>query len=91
MTNPLYLTGESYGGHYVPCFAYALLNNANLTDLFTTIPFKEVFRGIAVGDGLANMEYQEQYFDTFYYSIGLASESIRKTLYQRELNGQNLF
>lgn len=61
MSNPLYLTGESYGGHYVPCFAYGLLNNANISALFLKkgTPFNQTFRGIAVGDGLAVMENQE--------------------------------
>jgi cathepsin A (carboxypeptidase C) len=39
----LYITGESYAGHYIPAIAYYLINNS------TTLPIK--FKGIAIGNG----------------------------------------
>ena len=59
---PLYITGESYGGHYVPAFAYKVhVSNAALVDdnkvLATTsthnghAPIFIPLAGIAVGDG----------------------------------------
>jgi carboxypeptidase C (cathepsin A) len=48
---PLWITGESYGGHYVPAFAYAIdAENAMIAKTNTNvapIPLK----GFAIGDG----------------------------------------
>jgi len=44
--NPVYLFGESYGGHYVPYFAWLL--NSNSTKNFVNL------KGIGVGDGLTD-------------------------------------
>jgi len=49
--NPFYITGESYGGIYVPTLAEAILL-ATLDDTYTGAPLK----GIAVGNGCAGTE-----------------------------------
>jgi carboxypeptidase C (cathepsin A) len=45
-TNPIYLFGESYAGHYIPAFSKDLLTN----DLFSK--YKANYKGVGIGDGL---------------------------------------
>mmetsp|Transcript_34492 Transcript_34492/g.73491 ORF Transcript_34492/g.73491 Transcript_34492/m.73491 type:complete len:496 (-) Transcript_34492:358-1845(-) len=46
-TGGLYITGESYGGHYVPAFGAKVLEHNEKTDADDSIPLK----GVAIGDG----------------------------------------
>jgi len=45
--NKVYLFGESYAGHYVPLFAFHILNSKDYNKLHID--------GIGVGDGLVQM------------------------------------
>jgi carboxypeptidase C (cathepsin A) len=48
--NDLYLTSESYGGHYLPTLAQEIVRQGKLTD---------IFRGFAVGNPLTWMPYRD--------------------------------
>jgi hypothetical protein len=68
LSNDLYITGESYGGHYVPASAYTVhTNNAlGVTPLVN-------LKGIAVGNGfVAPLEMSGGYADII-YQAGLLS------------------
>jgi carboxypeptidase C (cathepsin A) len=59
--NPLYIFGESYGGHYVPQFAY---------DLFATDRFdiKDLnLQGVAIGDGLTQALIQLSTYGSYVF------------------------
>lgn len=49
---PLFLTGESYAGHYIPAFGFKILTeNDNVTE--TGNPYVNL-QGVAIGDGLTD-------------------------------------
>lgn len=71
-SNDLYITGESYGGHYVPAFgARVLEHNAKLGAGEAAIPLK----GIAVGDGWVDPVNMLPGYPELMRSLGLASEA----------------
>jgi cathepsin A (carboxypeptidase C) len=58
-TNPLFIVGESYGGHYAPAIAHKVFDeNKNLKH--EMIPLN--LSGLAVGNGMTNPEIQYQYY-----------------------------
>jgi len=66
VNTPLYIFGESYGGHYVPSFAQAVLQyNAKKPGFI--IPLK----GIGIGDGWTDPVNQLSNNDLFALSLGL--------------------
>ncbi len=65
-----YITGESYGGHYVPVTATAILA-ANKQNPAYVIPLK----GIAVGNGLIDPLLTTQSYPAYAYAKGLISQS----------------
>ena len=63
--SPLFITGESYGGHYIPAFAYKILKENEGSG--TSIPLK----GIAIGDGLTDPCSQVETGPRAAYDLGL--------------------
>jgi cathepsin A (carboxypeptidase C) len=57
ISNPFYITGESYAGVYVPTLTKEILDNAKEINLV----------GIAVGDPCTDNKVQEQSFDMLWY------------------------
>ncbi|KAK9049087.1 hypothetical protein SSX86_031946 [Deinandra increscens subsp. villosa] len=71
----LYLTGESYAGHYIPQLAIALLDhNEHSTDLKFNI------KGLAIGNPLLNLEHDVPAVYEYYWSHGMISDEIGLTL-----------
>ncbi len=70
--SPLYITGESYAGHYIPAFALKLMDN--VTFLNET---KIVLEGIAIGDGWTDPYDQVNHYDSYLYSVGVVSNRMR--------------
>ncbi|KAJ0173345.1 hypothetical protein K1T71_011521 [Dendrolimus kikuchii] len=62
--NKFFVTGESYGGKYVPALAYAIHKNN------PTAKVKINMKGIAIGNGLSDPEHQLVY-GKYLYQIGL--------------------
>ncbi|KAF1867927.1 hypothetical protein Lal_00042441 [Lupinus albus] len=76
----LFLTGESYAGHYIPQLADALLNfNANSTD------FKFNIKGVAIGNPLLKLGSFRQSRYEYYWSHGLISDELGLTI-KKECN-----
>lgn len=67
---PLFVTGESYGGHYVPAIAY-YIHVQNQGSPKIHMPLK----GIAVGDGWIDPQVQMQGYPDQMYNVGLADEN----------------
>ncbi|KAL7504889.1 hypothetical protein ACHAXN_002443 [Cyclotella atomus] len=57
--NPLFIVGESYGGHYAPAIAHRIWRgNKDLKEGLLSLNLA----GLAVGNGLTNPEIQYQYY-----------------------------
>lgn len=70
--SPLYITGESFGGHYVPALATKILTNNTFKEE-TGVQLK----GIAIGDGWTDPINQVNYYDSYLYSVGIVAEKFR--------------
>lgn len=69
--NPLYLTGESFAGHYLPNLAKKIIQNE------TKLSFN--LQGVSIGDGWTDPINQVNYYDTFLWSVGVVSTKFRYT------------
>ena len=77
--NPLYITGESYAGHYIPQLAYDLLQSKTLRAISN-------FQGVAIGDGLTMAMNQLTTYSQYGFVAGLISSAQQRQLQQNELN-----
>jgi vitellogenic carboxypeptidase-like protein len=73
-----YITGESYAGHYIPGFGFAVHNYNTRQVLHPAVPKSVGFRpiplvGLAIGDGWVGPEWQVPMYPDFFYSTGLVS------------------
>lgn len=63
--NTFFITGESYGGHYVPATSFAVFtNNGNLQPGEVAVPLA----GFAVGNGLTVPSIQYEYYPQLAYN-----------------------
>jgi len=69
LNNKLFVTGESYGGHYVPAISNKIVA-MNQAGNNTKIPFE----GCAIGNGLVDPLLQYPQYAPFVYSYGLISK-----------------
>ncbi|GAU99438.1 hypothetical protein RvY_10443 [Ramazzottius varieornatus] len=69
-SSDLYITGESYGGKYVPALGYTVHMNNQKSKL--KLPFK----GVAIGNGWVDPENMLDYGDLL-YNIGMADDKER--------------
>lgn len=70
--NEFYLSGESYGGKYVPAIGHAILKDSQLNDGKPKINLK----GLAIGNGLSDPLHQLDYGD-YLYQLGLIDSNGR--------------
>lgn len=71
-SSPLYITGESFGGHYVPNFAQKILTNTSfLRDTGVKL------QGISIGDGWTDPINQVNYYDSYLWSVGIVDVNTR--------------
>lgn len=69
--NEFFITGESYGGHYVPASSYLVFtNNQNLQAGEVYINFK----GLAIGNGLTDPLVQYQYYPQLAYNWSIIKQ-----------------
>lgn len=81
-TAPLFITGESYAGKYVPAFAYAIhLDNRDT-------PRAINLTGVAIGNGLVDPANQLHYGD-YLYQIGLIDSAARDVFHTQEELGRS--
>ncbi|KAL3655194.1 hypothetical protein CASFOL_000980 [Castilleja foliolosa] len=69
-TRPLYITGESYAGKYLPALGYYILKKKSIFNL----------AGIAIGNGLTDPETQVSTHAVNAYNLGLINEKQRTHL-----------
>ena len=67
--NPLYLTGESFAGHYLPSLARQILQNE------TKLKFN--LAGVSIGDGWTDPLNQVNFYDTYLWSVGVIANKFR--------------
>ncbi|KAG7556158.1 Peptidase S10 serine carboxypeptidase [Arabidopsis suecica] len=75
--NDLYITGESYAGHYIPALAWRV-HNENKKKEGVSINLK----GFAIGNGLTNPEIQYGAYGDYALEMKLISESDHESLKQ---------
>ncbi|XP_068658374.1 serine carboxypeptidase-like 50 [Aristolochia californica] len=85
-SRPLYLTGESYAGKYVPAFGYYLLNqNSRLS------PSRQInLQGVAIGDGLTHPVTQVATHAVTAYFSGLINRRQQTQLEQLQIEAVRL-
>lgn len=74
-TNEFFLTGESYGGKYVPAIGHAIFKDNQRTDNDYTKP-KINLKGLSIGNGLSDPVHQLNYGD-YLYQLGLIDSNGR--------------
>lgn len=62
--NPLYITGTSYAGHYIPVIARNIISNMSLN-------FN--LKGVLIGGAWVDPVTQANYVDSFLHSVGILS------------------
>lgn len=62
-TNDFYITGESYGGIYVPTLSSLVVNDTSIN-----------FKGMAIGNGITNFDMNDNSLLYFGYYHGLIGE-----------------
>jgi carboxypeptidase C (cathepsin A) len=70
--SPLYITGESLAGHYIPAFAREII----LNETFQAAT-KVNLKGVAIGDGWVDPINQFNFYDSLLYSVGIVSNKFR--------------
>ncbi|KAL0438193.1 UNVERIFIED_CONTAM: Serine carboxypeptidase-like 42 [Sesamum latifolium] len=74
-TRDLFLTGESYAGHYIPQLAVALLDhNEHSTE------FKFKIKGVAIGNPLLRLDRDVPATYEYFWSHGMISDEIGLTI-----------
>ncbi|EYU44016.1 hypothetical protein ABFS82_07G007400 [Erythranthe guttata] len=69
-TRPIYLTGESYAGKYLPALGYYILKRNALLPVNSRMNFA----GVAIGNGLTDPEIQVSTHASNAYNLGLINE-----------------
>jgi len=78
-TSPLYIIGESYGGHYVPAIAHRVhTGNKNPTD--KTIPLN--LAGLAIGNGLTDPEEQYKWYPEMVWNNSHGIKVVDEKVYE---------
>ena len=72
-SSPLYLTGESFAGHYLPAFGSRIVNNQTFLQS-NGIQLK----GVAIGDGWTDPVNQVNYYDSYLFSTGIVARKFRE-------------
>jgi len=65
-SSPLYITGESFAGHYIPNLASKILKNETF---IRATGVKLV--GVSIGDGWTDPINQINYYDSYLWSVGV--------------------
>ena len=79
--NPLYIVGESYGGHYAPAIAHRIWRgNKDVKKENNLLTLN--LAGLAVGNGLTNPEIQYQYYSEMAYKNSHNLEIIDESTYE---------
>jgi len=74
-SSPLYITGESFAGHYIPSLASKIITNETWKAA-TGVKLG----GIAIGDGWTDPINQINYYDSYLWSVGVVESKFRDVL-----------
>ncbi|KAL8026063.1 hypothetical protein ABFX02_14G004700 [Erythranthe guttata] len=77
-TRPIYITGESYAGKYLPALGYYILKKNSVLPVENRVNL----RGVAIGNGLTDPEIQASTHAVNAYNLGLINEN-QKTLLEK--------
>jgi carboxypeptidase C (cathepsin A) len=70
LQSPLYITGESFAGHYIPVLARKLIEDR---------PVNVTVAGIAIGNGWTDPINQINFMDSYLWSVGVIDRGFRDT------------
>lgn len=70
--NPLYITGESFAGHFIPAFARTIIMNSSWVEKTGM-----KLAGVAIGDGFVDPVNQLNSYGSLLYSAGIISNKFR--------------
>jgi len=73
LPNALYITGESYAGHYIPAIGYKIFKENNKNP-----PLRINLVGLAIGDGWVDPINMVPAYTDLFYNMGLADENQRR-------------
>jgi cathepsin A (carboxypeptidase C) len=77
--SPLFIVGESYGGHYAPAIAHRIWRgNNDLKEGLDTLNLK----GLAVGNGLTDPEEQYQWYAEMVYNNSHGKQVVSEDTYK---------
>lgn len=85
LDNQLYISGESYGGKYVPAMAYAIHKKNNLVNA----PLVMNLHGIAIGNGWSDPIHQVNAGD-YLYQLGFIDDHTLEIFHNYEQRGVDL-
>ncbi|CAH1179180.1 unnamed protein product [Phaedon cochleariae] len=71
--NEFFITGESYGGKYVPALAYTILKQRGLAKVEINL------KGLAIGNGMSDPEHQIKYAN-YAYQHGFVDSTVRDAM-----------
>jgi carboxypeptidase C (cathepsin A) len=74
-TNPFFLAGEGYAGHYIPAIFQAVNTNAYHHHYYRTLKFR--IRGVILGGGWVDPERQGNHYDSVVGAAGIVSQRNR--------------
>ncbi|XP_052815247.1 lysosomal protective protein-like isoform X1 [Mya arenaria] len=78
-SNPFYITGESYGGIYVPTLSAIVLHDSSMN-----------FQGMAIGNGISNFDTNDDSLLYFGYYHGLIGEDLWNKMLNACCPGQSV-
>lgn len=84
-TNEFFVSGESYGGKYVPAVGHAIFVDSQRQEEDPARP-KINLKGLAIGNGLSDPEHQLKYGD-YLYQLGLIDSNGLEIFHQYEAQG----
>lgn len=87
-SHSFYISGESYGGKYVPALGYAIYKDSKRTDSDPMKP-KVNLQGMAIGNGFTDPIHQSDYAD-YLYQIGLIDSNGRDLFAKLQQQGIDL-
>ncbi|GAA5815666.1 hypothetical protein MFLAVUS_009179 [Mucor flavus] len=77
-SNPFHISGESYGGHYLPAISTEIIRNNNkLTEKDEGSAVKINFQSVLIGNGWTDPRTQFEHYETF----ACANDSVYKPLF----------
>ncbi|XP_050304830.1 venom serine carboxypeptidase-like [Anthonomus grandis grandis] len=79
--NEFFVTGESYGGKYVPAIGYTIMKKNPLADL------KINLKGLLIGNGLVDPEHQIAEYGDYLYNLGFIDEGAKEEFIELQNKG----